>query len=112
VDQALLDVDQGAGAALVADLLAAHEQEVVEDDVVAEARGSVVAHVDQVEGPELEVEAQGPGRAPLRKVNRRIWPPRTWPPRDGLVRRCSIDGTGNARKQAKLCFLSLLGGRC
>jgi hypothetical protein len=59
VDQALADVHDRAGATLVADLLAMGEQQVVKDRIVAQAEARL-AHVDQVEGAELHVEAERP----------------------------------------------------
>jgi hypothetical protein len=61
VDQSLLDIDDGAGAAFVTDLLAVAEQGVVEDRVVAQAGDAVAVDVDQVEGAEPDVEAEGLG---------------------------------------------------
>lgn len=61
MDQPLLDVHDWAGATLVPDLLAVAEQDVVEDRVVAQARGAVAVGVDQVEGAEPDVEAEGLG---------------------------------------------------
>jgi hypothetical protein len=60
VDQALAEVHDRAGAALVADPLAMGEQQVVEDRVVAQARVRL-AHVDHEEVAELHVETKGRG---------------------------------------------------